>query len=542
MVSFCIDNSSWIETEFNVQIQLINYLKKHEPIGCYDSSTLEILRDNDVQSYFSGGLSLMVKKPTAFGESTVEPDKIYLVDVEHGIKEMLPRVVQESSIEIHLGRNSQDRLTVAYEIMESYASAKLVVTQRIHCALPCVAMGIPVVFINSAGMPGGGGSNSHSSARTVGLTPLFHTVDMYKISHEEAKKWLHDFDWKNPPPNPNVNIMMRMRATFWDVIRKNQVLYDAACKFGTIPLKPPVPNHHHANNNNQLLFHLIFTTSNSSIIKLSKSSIFEQLFNWHRETVNGGFNWQHWRTVESIFYHHPFAKVIIHSNTLQQSVFDVLTEVGYNIEVRSYKLEELLENSPAAGMIEKLPEARNGSNSYWYSHETDLLRFLILYKWGGVYRDMDVIVERPFDSLHNVLGWEENELSLNGAVLKFDAGNLFLKAALEEFSDRYKGNCWACNGPLLLTRVYNKREESWSVTALKNTAFYMFHWSVVKSQCFSTTSKETYDANMKILNEEAYAVHLNSKITAKQGAKSLTVGTICKHLLNSYCILCNHQY
>ena len=38
---------------------------------------------------------------------------------------------------------------------------------------------------------------------------------------------------------------------------------------------------------------------------------------------------------------------------------------------------------------------------------------------------------------------------------------------------------------------------SWSITALKNTAFYMFHWSVVKSQCFSTTSTDTYDANME---------------------------------------------
>ena len=60
-----------METECDVQIQLINYLKKHEPIGCYAGSTLEILRDNDVQSYFSGVLArCMVKKRSAFGEDS----------------------------------------------------------------------------------------------------------------------------------------------------------------------------------------------------------------------------------------------------------------------------------------------------------------------------------------------------------------------------------------------------------------------------------------------------------------------------------------
>jgi hypothetical protein len=53
------------------------------------------------------------------------------------------------------------------------------------------------------------------------------------------------------------------------------------------------------------------------------------------------------RTLESIFYHYPFAKVIIHTNTLSEKVFDVLTESGYSVKVQTYNLVDLLKGSPA---------------------------------------------------------------------------------------------------------------------------------------------------------------------------------------------------
>ncbi|WP_264821067.1 polysaccharide pyruvyl transferase family protein [Acinetobacter schindleri] len=33
-------------------------------------------------------------------------------------------------------------------MLEKYSTAKLVITSRIHCALPCLAMGTPVIYIN----------------------------------------------------------------------------------------------------------------------------------------------------------------------------------------------------------------------------------------------------------------------------------------------------------------------------------------------------------------------------------------------------------
>ena len=88
-----------------------------------------------------------------------------------------------------------------YGILEKYAQAKLIVTSRIHAALPCVAMGIPVVFINTNILFRA--TPSTPSPRVTGLLDLFHTVDLYKISQSEAISYLKGFDWENPPPNPN---------------------------------------------------------------------------------------------------------------------------------------------------------------------------------------------------------------------------------------------------------------------------------------------------------------------------------------------------
>jgi len=122
--------------------------------------------------------------------------------------------------------------------------------------------------------------------------------------------------------------------------------------------------------------------------------------------MKGFFNWHRWHCIESIFFHYPHARVIIHSNTLLQSEFDVLTEAGYKLDVQGYNLEELLEESPAQKFTEKMQEAKRGQ--FWYSHQSDLLWYLILFKWGGVYMDTDVIIVCPVDSLRtNVMAYQD---------------------------------------------------------------------------------------------------------------------------------------
>ena len=170
-----------------------NVFKRHAPIGCRDEPTLHLLNKLSVESFFSGCLTLLLQD---MNSERNRRRGIYIVDVRHQFRQLLPSEINKRAIPVTHRINGNDifttnvqRFTEAYERIEIYSREKLVITQRIHCALPCVAKGTPVIFINSPNMPGGGASSKKASSRVVGLTNLFHTLDMYNISMANAKTW-----------------------------------------------------------------------------------------------------------------------------------------------------------------------------------------------------------------------------------------------------------------------------------------------------------------------------------------------------------------
>ena len=199
----------------NIWSKHIDFLKKQAPFGCRDYDTLDFFRKHGIEAYYSGCLTLLIRNPST-GKNRTE--NVYLVDVKTEFMKILPLEVQEKAIIVTQdmkGTNKYDSLaqfTAAYQQMEMYATAKLVVTQRIHSALLCVAIGTPVIFINSPVVPGRGGPKTRSSSHPVELMTLFHTVDLYTASMENARIWLKSFSWHNPPPNPNTSTMMRLRG------------------------------------------------------------------------------------------------------------------------------------------------------------------------------------------------------------------------------------------------------------------------------------------------------------------------------------------
>ncbi|HBR2890425.1 TPA: polysaccharide pyruvyl transferase family protein, partial [Klebsiella pneumoniae] len=61
---------------------------------------------------------------------------------------------------------------MADEYLKRLASAKLVVTSRIHTALPCLAIGTPVIFVN------GGFKTKVDNCRFDGLFDFFNRIDI----------------------------------------------------------------------------------------------------------------------------------------------------------------------------------------------------------------------------------------------------------------------------------------------------------------------------------------------------------------------------
>lgn len=127
----------------------IEYLKKHEPIGCRDEITLLALRKYNISAYLNGCLTAILP----LGDSD-KRDTVYFIDVPLSLKKYIPTslydkckyVTHQKYYDTDYSIDSIiDEIKTRYE--EYNEKAKLVVTSRLHAASPCMAMGIPVIFV-----------------------------------------------------------------------------------------------------------------------------------------------------------------------------------------------------------------------------------------------------------------------------------------------------------------------------------------------------------------------------------------------------------
>ena len=193
--------------------ECLAFFKKHEPVGCRDYMTMNALKGMGIKSYFSSCLTTTLGR--TYKRENVGDD-IYIVDAfvnlrpfraitnnflpclqnvlrmknpsvrNHVIRGILSRV--DGGRITYLRHHSRPKVntgnTALFEqadmLLKKYARAKLVITSRIHCALPCLGMGVPVVFINDAPAV-----ESHA-ARFGGLAELMNTITVDKTFNVHA--------------------------------------------------------------------------------------------------------------------------------------------------------------------------------------------------------------------------------------------------------------------------------------------------------------------------------------------------------------------
>jgi len=123
----------------------IDYMKAHGPVGCRDPFTARTLEQKGVPTYLSHCLSLTFEKraPDERG------DKIVVASRDREIVDLLPPAYRDDHVYVNhymIRDRFSAYLAEAEGILEFYRTrARLVITTFLHCALPCIAMGIPVV-------------------------------------------------------------------------------------------------------------------------------------------------------------------------------------------------------------------------------------------------------------------------------------------------------------------------------------------------------------------------------------------------------------
>jgi hypothetical protein len=90
------------------------------------------------------------------------------------------------------------------------------------------------------------------------------------------------------------------------------------------------------------------------------------------------------------------------------------------------------------------------------SHMSDLIRTALLYKYGGIYFDLDIIPLKNFDRFINTVGLESHN-AVNVAVLVFEKQHLVLDLQMNtQLESIGHSLCWNCIGPLALTKALKK--------------------------------------------------------------------------------------
>jgi len=175
---------------------------------------------------------------------------------------------------------------------------------------------------------------------------------------------------------------------------------------------------------------------------------------------------------------HPEAEVIMWSKSLDEDMFALHFE-GLNFELRRYDLS-LFEGLPG-----RAKDAAHGITSYFtkhensFSHWSDLFRSSVLYKFGGIYADLDNIWFRPIERVLSSEQWipmteiwdnpdferlinrQGTKYYLEGGIMRAQKNSPFLLEVLENFPiyNQSMAECWNCVGPRHLTETWVRLNE-----------------------------------------------------------------------------------
>jgi glycosyltransferase involved in cell wall biosynthesis len=171
------------------------WLKLYGPAGVRDENTLTLLQNKNIPSYLSGCITL-----------TIEPfpdveyhGKIITVDVSDRINDKImqstDKKVEQVSHSIAMSAYDPDsRFDLVEQYLKLYQGASLVVTRRLHAALPALAMGTPVLFIDEA----------WSKNRTSTYSKMLNSC-----TEEELLSGAFLYDFNNPTANPDIYMAMK---------------------------------------------------------------------------------------------------------------------------------------------------------------------------------------------------------------------------------------------------------------------------------------------------------------------------------------------
>lgn len=135
----------------------LNSYRNFGPFGCRDEATMEVLRKNGLEAYIFGCLSF---QSVELRKKAAQQTKVFLTEIPEELYEYMPESIKKDSVVLNhvfdypnldYKKGALKEIDLAKKYLSRYRDeARLVITTRLHCALPCISMGIPVIVVRAS--------------------------------------------------------------------------------------------------------------------------------------------------------------------------------------------------------------------------------------------------------------------------------------------------------------------------------------------------------------------------------------------------------
>ena len=264
-------------------------------------------------------------------------------------------------------------------------------------------------------------------------------------------------------------------------------------------------------------------------------------------------------SVESFLIYHPEFSVTVIAPKLPIDFFNHLVTAGYTVHVLHVTPDILYDNCAFVGPNSAMwlsQHHEHEKGEFFYSHFSDYLRFWLLYKFGGLYMDLDAITLQELPLSMEFIGRDCVEFNHDGTcslcsnhavnwciddmyylapgVMNMFSGHQFLHDIIEgAFTRNYDRECWNCVGPKAITKAWLLTKPPF-LTILDSFLLYPYNYKTSK-HVFLRSKSALLEANL--LQRKSYSLHLFGKVSSENAIEDGSIFSILmeKLRLSSNC-------
>lgn len=136
---------------------LLESFKKCGPVGTRDNHTKKILDKLEIPNYFSGCMTLTLNKlPNVLKQDyivTVGLTDKEISYIKKNTKYEVKKFIQDVPRGSFANESWEKRKKRVEDTLRLYQGARMVITTKLHCSLPCLALGTPVLLLYDTSFP-----------------------------------------------------------------------------------------------------------------------------------------------------------------------------------------------------------------------------------------------------------------------------------------------------------------------------------------------------------------------------------------------------